>query len=386
MKLATLLERDNNNFDLLRLCAALAVIFGHAFALHPNGGWHEPVRRLLGFTYSGSLAVDLFFFLSGILVTGSFCQSKSYTRFCLMRFSRIWPGLAVCLIISTICVGSAVTTLSIGDYLVTWQTRWYVLTNIRLNSIVYTLPGVFEENYYKGAVNGSLWTLPIEIRCYAVAFIAGITGFFKTAPRVLIFAFLSILLVYFLPNLLGYLRADAEQARMPLLFLFGMVCYASRARIPIDFRLSLIALPIAVTFSSSTLGRIAFYGFFLNTALVISSYKWLRRFRPPGDYSYGIYIYGFVIQQIVSHYFPAVTSYPSLLISIPATTLVAILSWTHIERPALNYGRSLSSTYERYRTQAGNWLTGVWRLFQQSGHAKPRATNEGLAPQDPEAP
>lgn len=349
MTLDSILDRTNNNFDLIRLCAALAVIFGHAFALHPSGGWREPVKALFGFTYSGSIAVDVFFFLSGILVTGSFSQAKSITRFCLMRFARIWPGLIVCLVISTLVVGSIVTTLPTENYLVAWQTRWYFIKNILLSDISYDLPGVFKANYYKDAVNGSLWTLPIEVRCYVIVFIAGVLGFLKSGSKTIIFSFFVICVALFFPESLGYLHVNNETARMPLFFLFGVICYTNSNKIPIDWRLSIIAIFIAVIFNSTRIGEIAFYIFLLNTIFVFGSFQWLRRFQPPGDYSYGIYIYGFVVQQTIAYYLPSLESYPSLLISIPVTFVIGIVSWTYFERPALNYARSLSSIYERYR-------------------------------------
>jgi len=357
--LDSILKRNQNNFDLIRLCAAVAVIFGHAFGLHPSGEWREPVNQLLGFTYSGALAVDIFFFLSGILVTGSFCQSKSHARFFLMRFARIWPGLVVCLIISALAVGPVVTTLPFGEYVVAWQTRWYVLTNLQLDSITYDLPGVFKANHHKRAVNGSLWTLPIEVRCYAVVFLAGVIGCLKSGLRTIALGFILILIALILPESLGYLRVKDESVRMPLIFLFGMVCYTNRARIPVDWRLSLFALLIAIIFSSTWAGKIAFYLFLLNTILVIGGFQWLRRFQPPGDYSYGIYLYGFVVQQIVANYLPSLTSYPSMVISIPLSCILGIVSWKYLERPALDYARSLSSKYEHNRMQMhanGKWL------------------------------
>lgn len=68
--LADILPRDKNAFDLVRLFAAVAVIFGHSFYIFPTGGYSEPVTQLIQKNYSGTLAVGVFFFLSGILVTG----------------------------------------------------------------------------------------------------------------------------------------------------------------------------------------------------------------------------------------------------------------------------------------------------------------------------
>ncbi|MEX8518458.1 MAG: acyltransferase family protein [Leptothrix sp. (in: b-proteobacteria)] len=344
-----ILDRNKNNFDLIRLFAALAVIFGHSFALHPHDGQIEPIIQLLKFTYSGALAVDIFFFLSGILVTSSFCQTRSYTRFCLMRIARIWPGLAICLLTTITIVGPTVTTLAIKDYFTSPQTINYIWENLKITNIVFALPGVFKDNHYKEAVNGSLWTLPTEVRCYVMVFIIGALGFLKSRVKTILAGLMTASLLFLSPQFLGYFKANQDTLRMPLLFLLGIVCYINREKIIIDYRLSLFALPFAIAFNPNDFGKFAFYIVFINTILVIAKLPWLRRFQPPGDYSYGIYIYGFVVQQFIAHKFPELTSYPSLLVSIPATCGLAIISWEYIEKPALNYARSLSSAYERYR-------------------------------------
>jgi peptidoglycan/LPS O-acetylase OafA/YrhL len=346
-RLAEMLNRDQNSLDLLRTLAAMAVIFGHSFSLHPSGGWTEPVASAFDFTYSGALAVDIFFFLSGILVSSSYCQSRSIHRFILMRISRIWPGLIVCIAISVFVVGPLVTSKPIASYLLAWDTRWYVLNNIQLQKISYFLPGVFTENYYKDAVNGSLWTLPIEIRCYLMVLILGMLGGFTNRASLIVLAIAFAILV--VTNHIGplelFLVSSADTAILPLLFALGMLCYATRNYIRIDWRLSILAIIVAVAFKTTLIGIAALYLFVLNTTLVIGSLR-PTRLKLPGDYSYGIYIYGFVVQQCVAHYAPRITSYPSLLLSLPLSLGLAILSWHFIEYPAMNIGRDIATWYE----------------------------------------
>ena len=97
MHLQQLLNPKNNNLDLFRLIAALLVIYGHAPAFIPNAVSTDVVARLLGFDYSGSLAVKFFFMLSGLLVTMSIMARPQPVEFVIKRIARIFPGLLVCL-------------------------------------------------------------------------------------------------------------------------------------------------------------------------------------------------------------------------------------------------------------------------------------------------
>jgi peptidoglycan/LPS O-acetylase OafA/YrhL len=348
--LDSILRRDQNNFDLIRVLAAMFVIFGHSFVLHPTAGWREPVGLVFEFTYSGALAVDVFFFLSGILIASSFCQARSLTRFVLMRVARIWPGLTVCILISSLVVGPLVTTMSAADYLSSWQTWSYMFANIKLQKIDYVLPGVFESNHYRQAVNGSLWTLPIEIRCYLMLLLLGVVGGLRR-PRwsIALGIALAVLAVTVPYSFRAFKASDESAARMPLIFSLGMLCYMNRQLIVIDWRVSVAAAAAAIVLKSTLFGVAAFYLFILNTVMVLGATPILRGIKLPGDYSYGIYIYGFVVQQCVAHYLPAITSYPSLLLSLPMSALLAVLSWHYVEGPFLGLARVASKRYEVWR-------------------------------------
>ncbi|HIC6877228.1 TPA: acyltransferase family protein, partial [Salmonella enterica subsp. enterica serovar Aberdeen] len=77
MLVSDFLQRDKNNLDLLRIVCAAAVIFGHSYYLSDAGGSQDPLKELVGFTYSGSTAVKVFFFISGLLVTNSLVATRS---------------------------------------------------------------------------------------------------------------------------------------------------------------------------------------------------------------------------------------------------------------------------------------------------------------------
>src|SRR5260370_27283553 len=111
MKLQYVLEKRNNNFDLLRLLAALAVIYGHAYSISPSGEKRDFIQKVLAFETSGSLAVKFFFLLSGLVVTNSVISNPSLGRFAVSRSLRLFPALIVCVCVCTFALGPATTSL-----------------------------------------------------------------------------------------------------------------------------------------------------------------------------------------------------------------------------------------------------------------------------------
>ena len=121
--------------------------------------------------------VLIFFVLSGYLITGSFVRSGNLWRFFCSRALRIFPALILAVFFCAYCLGPLVTTLSVEEYLSSNQTWNYFKYNTLLyDGIRFRLPGVFEELPRSGGVNGSLWTLPIELLMYFYVAVLGIAG------------------------------------------------------------------------------------------------------------------------------------------------------------------------------------------------------------------
>ena len=152
-----------NRFDLLRLAAALAVLLAHGDFLYRL---HLPVP-FVGHSL-GSLAVYVFFFISGYLVCQSWTRQPAWGAFWVKRLARVFPGLVVAVAFSVFVLGWAVTTLPSAAY---WQApgTWLnLLNNAAGLATVQTLPGVFESNPFARAVNGSLWTIRYELAMYVL--------------------------------------------------------------------------------------------------------------------------------------------------------------------------------------------------------------------------
>lgn len=156
-------ERINkeNNFALLHFLGACMVIYGHQWVL--LGG---AAPGLLGNSVS-TVGVKMIFVITGFLITQSFLRGGNLRTFLKRRLIRIFPALIFCILVTVLSL-SLVSTLRFREYF-----RWsfsYIWRNVLLYPW-YNLPGVFESNPYPNAVNGSLWTMPVEVSMYFVIWI-----------------------------------------------------------------------------------------------------------------------------------------------------------------------------------------------------------------------
>ena len=148
-----------NAFDLLRHFAALLVLFSHQFALH---GLAEPAYPFWD-TY-GFVAVAIFFSISGYFMPVSFERSGNFIEFSKRRLRRLLPAMVVCAFLMTYCLGVVYTSGSKWDY-ITSKFAW--VTFLQYSAFLGpAIPGIFANYIYPNAINGSLWTLPIECVCY----------------------------------------------------------------------------------------------------------------------------------------------------------------------------------------------------------------------------
>lgn len=149
---------SSNGFDVLRLIAAAMVIWGHAYPItgHVSPGAFSNGVQTIG--------VKIFFVISGFLITGSWISDPDPARYARKRALRIMPGLIVICVLTVFGLGAATTSLPLADYFGARET-WRYFWNVALNP-QYGLPGVFHDTIYGPAVNGSLWSLPVEVAMY----------------------------------------------------------------------------------------------------------------------------------------------------------------------------------------------------------------------------
>jgi peptidoglycan/LPS O-acetylase OafA/YrhL len=181
----------NNNFDALRLLAAISVIFSHSFLIAEGTQNSEPLIRLTGNqAILGLAGVFVFFAISGFLVTQSLERTPHPLHFLAKRALRIFPGLFVATLVSALVLGPIVTNLPLAGYLSRLQPYEYVIGNTLLDQTVHELPGVwFADNGVGLEVNGSLWTLRIEFLMYLMVLALGVLRLLTVRTALVLLAF-----------------------------------------------------------------------------------------------------------------------------------------------------------------------------------------------------
>jgi len=354
----TLFELDSsqaNNFDVIRFVAATLVIFSHAYAVsgYPT---NEPLAGATSFIGFGSLAVEIFFLVSGYLITRSLMHRNNLIDFAEARVLRIFPALIVCCAVSALVLGSLVTILPITEYLGHRQTWDYLLKSSSLISVQWFLPGVFESNILKGVVNGSLWTLPVEFKMYGVMLFLGLgLGLLSLVTK----RYRSTLLATFIGGYLIYLFAtqNAQLANhysgdpKPLIafFLIGAIVYLGRQYVFVSTTFALM-LWVALLLLRGTQAVVPLYYVAMAYSLLAIAFDTtfrMHRFAKYGDFSYGLYLYGFPVKQTVIFFSGAMTAGTLFMIAFPITLLLAWLSWRYVEAPSLKKKGTTSSFIRR---------------------------------------
>ncbi|SPH16811.1 hypothetical protein DEA8626_00325 [Defluviimonas aquaemixtae] len=322
-----------NNFNLIRMIAATGVLVSHAYPISLGPDATQPLQKWLGGTTLGAVCVISFFAISGFFITKSFDRGADWRRFIKARAYRLFPALVLVLCLTILVAGTFVTTADPGLF---WQvTPTYLIRNVSLAFPIYDLPGVFTDNPYGPAINGSLWTLFYEVACYLGVFALGVAGFLRRGHMIMLFlaALIGLSIADEVASLPGRLSNFADLA---LPFAFGGTIYMMRDRIPFG-PLIAVSLALAALFS---LGTVMFP--MLLSLAITYTVLWIGfAHRGPalvynrlGDYSYGTYIFAFPIQQLVAA--SGVTSpVLNMTLALPATCLCAVLSWHLVEAPAL---------------------------------------------------
>jgi len=322
----------HNNFDLLRLLAALSVIVSHAFLLAENSQDHDPLMILTGGqTILGLVGVFTFFTISGYLITQSFESTASPLVFLAKRALRIFPGLVACLIVCVFAIGPAVTSLPLAEYFTRPETYLFLVHNAGLDVEYNRLPGVlFWPGNIGGIVDGPLWSLPCEALLYVMLCGLGLCRML-TLPVGLILVTTGVVCLWFdtsgaLIGSTGWLLG---------FFATGICCYrlrGTRLFAPGWTWLAVAGLMLSIP-ARVFVPAFPVFGSYLLIALALD-----RRLPPVraarfGDLSYGLYIYGWPIEQCVVYASGGGAPWwQVLLISAPATALVAFLSWHLVEK------------------------------------------------------
>ncbi len=335
----TRMDRRQNNLDIMRLVAAIMVIFSHAF---PIVGATEPRSFLNPTGHSwGNLGVLVFFSISGYLIAGSWVKDPSVGRYWAKRALRLVPGLIVATTLSAWMLGPFFTRLSPAEYFTSPGTWLYPFQETLLFvPPLFDLPGVFADNPMSD-INASLWTLPVEVLCYLGVMLLFVLRMSKPVIVIACAVVLALLGAEGLHDALGLnlpLNAQMTQAAtFGATFLVGTLLFLWKDQVKLHIGWGLGALAVAVAAGFTPAGGLI--APFLMAYAILSiglsaPVLPLGKFRG-WDLSYGTYIFAFPVEQAVRAATETTSPWVVAFISLALVLPLAALSWRLVEKPAL---------------------------------------------------
>lgn len=329
-------NRDANNFDMLRLVMAVTVFLFHLYVLTGESDF-----KIFTTFLSSAVAINCFFIISGFLIFMSYENSKTLKSYAEKRLRRIAPAY---ILVVTVCLlaGMFITELPVSDYFSLELLKYYVFNILTLNFLEPSLPGLFGSNLYS-AVNGSLWTIKIEVMFYfSVPLIVYLFGRFNKFVVCAVLYSLSVIyylglnymfdstgvklyqqfglllpgsLSFFMAGGVLYYYLDWFKKRPHLYGILGMVGFVIYKFTAFYFILpiSLALIVVYIAIGSVNFGNFARYG----------------------DFSYGVYIWHYPVIQTLIVFEAFRNPWEGFVYSLGIVFLLSILSWHFIEKPTL---------------------------------------------------
>lgn len=342
------MQHKDNNLNLLRLVAALMVLYAHSFAFYGN-----PPAGFLGLTSYGGLGIDIFFVISGYLIVKSWDFNPSPRNFLIKRSLRIFPALIVVVLLSML-IGPMFSTLSASEYFAHPALSNY-LRNIVLYPVFY-LPGVLEHARVPNAVNGSLWSLPVEFFMYLVVMGLGLLlkgGRLVYAAATAVFVAAVVFWCWRDAPLIVVYGTDIRNIFLTGIYFMIGACYA-KFGLERFFSLSGVCVLLMATILLAPYASVSKFLMWITLPYIVLSYglsrSWLGTFvNKVGDCSYGVYIYAFPVQQFVLLKYPDISYGAYLFVTVLISLVLGYCSWHLIEKRVLKYKpkdakRSIEST------------------------------------------
>lgn len=335
----------NNNFDFLRFLFALLVVVSHSYPLSGDNESSQWIYKITnGQIVLAQIGLSGFFIISGYFIFQSLERSKDLLDYFKKRFLRLFPALAVVLIISIILVPFVYE----GEvsFFKNTAVYTYVPYNLSLYGFQSSIKGVFDTNPYH-SINGSLWTIRYEFSLYvALAFLF----FFRAQKQLITFILFVCFSIFMILNTFCLNRFGGSS-------LFGLqgfhvlnlgtffICGSLLASLQFEkIKHKSIILIISVLILVLSL----YYNFYDSVKHLVFPIvilligfiplPFISTFGKFGDMSYGIYIYSFPIQQTLMYYYK-MNTYSLLIYSVLLSIGFGYISWHLIEKRALKYIR-----------------------------------------------
>ena len=339
-------QRFQNNYDFLRLFAALSITFFHSFALLDQLKL-EPLFRLtngrINFSFIG---LNIFFCISGYLIAKSATTSPTVVNYLWKRLLRIQPLLILTCLLTVFLLGPIFTKLTIPDFFLNTNTWTYFRNIFPVFGIQFSLPGVFLRNIGESGVNGSLWTLIVEERLYLL--MTFLFLFKKQNSWYITFYVLFINAIYLYNHFFysGELipLMDTSAFYYSLVFLNSAVLFIlkldlSKSVYPIILLSSIVTL-LGIIFQNSNFLFLFSFPFLINGIAQIKGI--INNAGKYGDFTYGIYVFSFPIQQmLISKGIGISNPYLLFIISSAIVIPMAIASWNLLEKKFLRMKRAV---------------------------------------------
>ena len=348
-------DKKKNAFTLVRLMLACMVIVGHAL------GGNDVFFQLTG-QRAAATAVNGFFFLSGLLITASLLSRRMQAEagehighvaveFTLHRVFRIWPALLLVLVVSAFVVGPLLTTLPLPDYFADGAPFAYVARMATLQSWgtqalgYHDLPGLFQGLAWGSDVNPPLWTLAPGV--FACAVLLGVFLLAGGRRWVMLAGAGAVIIDALLPHRVLFFWLPAGSPDLGLLafsFALGVVfaCLKDSIRIHTPEMLAAWVLYLLVFRTSSIFADAAFLTAFAITLIWFATRRSVTRIRLSNDISYGVYLYGFLFQNILATIWPEMSRDLLLVLCLALAAVAGWASWVLVEKRSIRLGRRLS--------------------------------------------
>ncbi|OEE68102.1 acyltransferase [Enterovibrio norvegicus FF-33] len=333
--LSDAVDSKKDLFIIFRFLASFLVLYAHSYHIYGLGA--DPFTQRTG-VYTGTFAVYIFFTISGFFIIKS-AMDRSFPQYILARFIRIYPALILCNFTTIVFIIPIAMDLNWISFVFTIEAKEYLKINSILDTLKFTIAGVFENNPDK-AINGSLWTLPVEVRAYVVALLIVMLGLTKRKSVFNSFLFITVFVNFKFPDFYSVIFPVPGSVSLLFYFLLGCFLYVNRKFIPVS--------PILVVITSILVVKYRFEWpsiviSMLLSYLVISSGYVLRRyldFNLKNDYSYGFYLYAYPVSQLSYIFFSELGFYYYLLFVVFLTMVLSFLSWHLVEKTVSSFARS----------------------------------------------
>jgi len=353
-----------NSFTFLRLAFALAVVFSHSFTL--GGFGHDPLARFShGQARIGEVAVLCFFIVSGFLITGSAMRQPSIVQFAVNRAARILPGFWMVQLLTVFVLTPVIMMVHYGndigycDSIVIGPNSAfsYLWRNAGFRTLQYPITNLFQNNPGGSAVNASLWSLSPEVACYIYLGLFAVLGGLRwrwTGPVLFLGVYVVHILALHQPALGVAVARVLEKGgifsfHVPpfrsvfVAFMAGLSSYQFRDLL--RWRGWLAALAVTTLAGGCWFGVLDIvWPFTLPYVVLYLAHRLpFEKVEQWGDFSYGIYIYAFPIQQCLAlAKFQRFGFAAFLGASLVLAVLAGMASWFALERPVLNWAHTFT--------------------------------------------